>query len=143
MKSLTLTVSTSAERFYSITEQVSHGLTKLLTQYCKESSDGLLFIFIKHTSCALTISESYDPQAKIDLEETLKHLCPRDLPFITHTSEGPDDSPSHMKSMLLNQHLAIPVEKGKLELGTWQGIFLAEFRDAPHQRQLGLKFFSD
>lgn len=77
------------------------------------------------------------------MENFLKHIASRDLPFIEHTLEGPDDSPSHMKSILLQQHLAIPVEEGELLLGTWQGIYLAEFRDAPHQRSIIVKFCAD
>ncbi len=105
--------------------------------------DGILFIFIMHTSCALTISEDYDPSAKRDLERFFDHLAPRDLPFIEHTLEGPDDSPSHMKSALLHQHLALPVDNGKIQLGQWQGIFLAEFRDDQKTRKIHLKFLAE
>lgn len=133
-----ITVQTNGERFYSITEQVQSSLKEAAASPC-----GILHLFILHTSCALTISESYDPSAKRDMEKFLKYLAPRDLPFVEHTLEGEDDSPSHMKSILLQQHLAIPVEKRKLLLGTWQGIYLAEFRDAPHQRNVIVKFSPD
>ena len=139
----TLQISTSGEGFYDITEQV-----KNLLKDIKNCSQGVLYLFITHTSCALTINEAFDPSAKTDMENFMKHLAPRSLPFITHTSEGPDDSPSHMKSMLLNQNLLFPIENGQLVLGTWQGIYLAEFRDAPspsaHKtRKILLKFVSD
>lgn len=138
MSYLKITIPTQGEGFYSITEQIHSSLFELANQ-----KSGILHLFIQHTSCALTISEDYDPSAKRDLERFLKYVAPRDLPFIEHTLEGEDDSPSHMKSLLLQQHLALPVEKGKLLLGTWQGIYLAEFRDAPHQRSIILKFQGD
>ena len=73
----------------------------------------------------------------------MKHLAPRNLNFITHTLEGPDDSPSHMKSILLQSSLAIPVDKGEIFLGRWQGLYLAEFRDQPKRREILLKFIAD
>lgn len=138
MSYLKITVPTHGERLYSITEHIHSSLSELTLQ-----QSGILHLFIQHTSCALTISEDYDPSAKRDLEVFLKYLAPRNLPFIEHTLEGEDDSPSHMKSILLQQHLALPVEDGKLLLGTWQGVYLAEFRDAPHQRSIILKFQRD
>ena len=133
-----ITIQTNGERFYSITEHVQSVVEGTASASC-----GILHLFLLHTSCALTISESYDPSAKRDMENFLKHVAPRDLPFIEHTLEGEDDSPSHMKSILLQQHLAIPIEEGRLLMGTWQGIYLAEFRDAPHQRRVIVKFSSD
>ena len=131
----TILVQTKGENLYSITEEVK--------QRIQNKQSGILHLFVMHTSCALAISEDYDPSAKKDLESFLKHLAPRSLPFIQHKLEGEDDSPSHMKSALLHQHLACIVEDGELLLGTWQGIFLAEFRDAPHQRKILLKFRPD
>jgi len=138
MSHQTIQVATQGEGFYSITDLVQE---QMLKESLKES--GIMHLFLLHTSCALTISEDYDPSAKRDIETFLKHLAPRDLPFIEHTLEGPDDSPSHMKASLLHQHLAFIVEKGTLLLGTWQGIFLAEFRDSPHTRSILLKFCPD
>lgn len=123
----TIQIQTDGEGLYPFTdhlEEVAAGKT------------GILFLFCRHTSCALLISENYDPTARQDLESFFKYLAPRDLPFIRHTLEGEDDSPSHMKAAVLHQHLAIPIEKGELLLGSWQGIFLAEFRDAPKKRQI-------
>ncbi|TNF31569.1 MAG: YjbQ family protein [Deltaproteobacteria bacterium] len=131
----TLNVQTNGESFYDITKE--------LKKWCSEnlaSRSGVLHLFIMHTSCALTINESYDPAARRDMERFMKHLAPRDLAFIEHDDEGEDDSPSHMKSILLNQNLGLVVEKGELVIGTWQGIYLAEFRDAPHNRKVVLKF---
>jgi secondary thiamine-phosphate synthase enzyme len=76
------------------------------------------------------------------MENFMKHLAPRDLDFITHTAEGPDDSPSHMKSILLNQNLCLPVINGQIEMGTWQGLYLSEFRDGNKSRSILLKFIA-
>ena len=127
-----LTIETSGEGFYDITGEVQNQVSA--------KASGILHLFCIHTSCALTITEAYDPSAKKDVEKFLNHLAPRDLGFIEHTLEGPDDSPSHMKSALLHQNLAFIVEEGELLLGRWQGIYLAEFRDAPHKRTILMKF---
>ena len=131
----TLIVNTNGEAFYDITNDIKNNLEGL-----SGNSDGVLHMFILHTSCALTINESFDPSAKRDMERFLKHLAPRNLDFIEHDAEGPDDSPSHMKSILLNQNIALPIEKGEMLLGEWQGIYLAEFRDGSKQRKVLLKF---
>lgn len=133
----TLTILTHGEGFVSITDQVRDALANM------DASSGVLHLFCMHTSCALVISEDYDPSARSDMEAFLQHLAPRNLGFIKHTLEGPDDSPSHMKSIVLHQNLACLVERGQLVLGQWQGIFLAEFRDAPHTRRITLKLLHD
>ena len=134
----TISLQTSGEKFYDITEKVRGSVSDLA-----KSESGIAFIFCQHTSCGLVINENYDPTAKLDMEAFLKHLAPRNLSFIQHTIEGEDDSPSHMKSMLIQQHLALPVEQGALVMGTWQGIFLAEFRDAAKNRKILIKFIAD
>jgi secondary thiamine-phosphate synthase enzyme len=88
-----IVIQTQGEKFYSITELVQSELTQILKE--SGSSSGMLFLQCAHTSCGLCISESFDPNAKEDLESFLKHLAPRNLSFIKHDSEGPDDSPSH------------------------------------------------
>lgn len=135
-----VTIATKGESLYDITEDIRSTARQL---YPTDNNSGILHLFVMHTSCALLISEAYDPSAQRDIERFLDHLAPRSLPFIEHTLEGPDDSPSHMKSAILHQHLAIPVESNDLVLGTWQGIYLAEFRDHPHRRQVALKFQPD
>ena len=140
MKVSTLEVSTNGERFYDITDQVKNHLQKILLPHQKS---GICYFFLMHTSCALTISESYDPSARVDLENFLKHLAPRNASYITHTTEGEDDSPSHMKSALLQQSLCLPVEDQTLLLGTWQGIYLCEFRDHSKTRKVLIKFIPD
>ncbi|WP_216639890.1 secondary thiamine-phosphate synthase enzyme YjbQ [Halobacteriovorax marinus] len=83
------------------------------------------------------------PSARGDLESFLDHIAPRNLPFIKHTDEGEDDSPSHMKTLLVNQSMSFIVDSGELILGTWQGIYLCEFRDSPKQRNILIKFVAD
>lgn len=129
-------IPTKGEALYSITDRVREVLPEVLGS----ERSGVLHLFLLHTSCALAVSEDWDPSARKDVESFLNHLAPRDLPFIQHTLEGADDSPSHMKSVVLHQNLAFLIEKGELVLGTWQGIFLAEFRDHPHTRKVLLKF---
>ena len=135
MKSWQLPTQTDGERFYDLTKEV-HSSFK---ENCSEEN-GLLIIFNPHTSCGLTINESYDPSAATDMESFLKHLAPRNLKFIEHTTEGEDDSPSHMKSILLQNSLQLIVEDGEIQLGQWQGIYLCEFRDARKVRKMQLKF---
>lgn len=127
---------------HSITSDVEEILKKILLDSNHKSS-GVLHLFNLHTSSALTINESWDPTAKGDVERFLDHLAPENLPFIQHTLEGPDDSPAHMKTSLLNQNIALIIEDGELVLGRWQGIFLAEFRARPQERTILCKYQSD
>lgn len=99
-------------------------------------SEGLCTLFIKHTSCSLTIQENADPSARRDLENWLNRLVPENDPLYTHTMEGPDDMPSHIKAILTTTSLGIPVENGQLSLGTWQGIYLWEHRRQSHRRRV-------
>jgi secondary thiamine-phosphate synthase enzyme len=96
--------------------------------------EGLCTLFIQHTSASLTIQENADPSARRDLETWLNRLVPEDDPLYTHTTEGADDMPSHIKAILTSTSLSIPVLDGRLVLGTWQGIYLWEHRNRPHQR---------
>ena len=132
-------IHTNGERYYDITQDIRAQASGLI----KEKSSGVLHLFVKHTSCALCISEAYEDSAKKDCENFMKHIAPRNLEFITHTTEGEDDSPSHMKSMILHQSISFIVENGEIILGQWQGIYLTEFRDAPHARKVLLKFQAD
>ena len=99
---------------------------------------GLLTLFIQHTSASLVIQENADPEVQTDLQNYLARLVPPStdpkMAYLTHTYEGPDDMPAHIKAALLPTSLAIPVTDGKLMLGTWQGIYLWEHRDRPHRR---------
>ena len=101
-------------------------------------NEGLCTIFLRHTSASLTIQENADPSARHDLERWLNRLVPENDAIYTHTAEGPDDMPSHIKAALTATSLAIPVVDGRLALGTWQGIFLWEHRRGGGHRQLVL-----
>ena len=106
------------------------------------ADNGLLHIFIHHTSAGLTINENYDPSVREDLETTFNKLVPENSPCYTHTIEGSDDMPAHIKSSLVGQSLSIPIKNGRPHLGTWQGIYLCEFRNQGGTRKLTLTFIS-
>jgi secondary thiamine-phosphate synthase enzyme len=97
---------------------------------------GLAVVFCMHTSCSLVIQENADPSARADLESWLARLAPDGDPHHTHTAEGPDDMPAHLRAAVTSTSETIPVVAGRLALGTWQGLFLAEHRRAPHSRRL-------
>jgi len=99
-------------------------------------SEGICNLFLRHTSASLTIQENADPSAKRDLENWMNALVDENNPLFTHTSEGPDDMPSHIKTALTATSLSIPVLRGRLTLGTWQGIYLWEHRYRGHSRSL-------
>lgn len=99
-------------------------------------SRGLVVAFCRHTSCSLMIMENADPTARRDLEAWLDRLVPSADPHFRHTLEGPDDMPAHIKMALTRTSESIPLEKGRMLLGTWQGIFLWEHRDSPHRREV-------
>ncbi|KDQ63645.1 hypothetical protein JAAARDRAFT_29673 [Jaapia argillacea MUCL 33604] len=96
---------------------------------------GMLFLFITHTSAAITLNENFDPDVRKDMTMALDHVVPEDLRWI-HTDEGPDDSVSHTKASLVGSTVSIPITDGRLNLGTWQGIYLCEFRIPPYSRKL-------
>ena len=100
---------------------------------------GLLTLFVSHTSASLTIQENADPNVRHDLITALEAFAPEDANY-THAEEGPDDMPSHIKSMLTEVSLSIPVMDGRMTLGTWQGVYLIEHRAAPHERKIALSF---
>jgi secondary thiamine-phosphate synthase enzyme len=103
---------------------------------------GLLHVFIQHTSASLTINENADSDVRRDLESSLNALAPEDFPY-THTLEGPDDMPAHVKASLMGSSVSIPVADGRLALGTWQGIYLCEHRDHPTSRSLVLTLWGE
>ena len=98
--------------------------------------EGLLHLFIKHTSAGLAINENADPSVRVDFEGFFNRLVPEGLPFLTHTIEGPDDLPAHVKAVLSGASVTIPISGGRLNLGTWQGIYLCEFRNYGGRRKL-------
>lgn len=104
---------------------------------------GLLQIFIKHTSASLTLNENADPSVRVDFESHMNHMVPENAPYYRHTTEGPDDMPAHIKASLMGSSLLLPISKGKVNLGTWQGIYLCEHRDRASGRSLLLTAFGD
>ncbi len=98
---------------------------------------GLLHVFIQHTSASLTINENADPDVPVDMESSINAIVPEDFPYI-HTMEGPDDMPAHVKASLMGASITVPVENGRLALGTWQGIYLCEHRNRASGRSLVL-----
>ena len=106
--------------------------------------DGLATLFVRHTSCSLLIQENADPDVQADLQAFLRRLVPpADDPamrYLTHRAEGPDDMPAHIRAALLPVSLSIPVAAGRMQLGTWQGIYLVEHRARPHRRQVAAHF---
>lgn len=103
---------------------------------------GLLHVFIKHTSAGLTINENADPSVRKDFESIFNKMVPEDQPYYTHTEEGPDDMPSHIKSSLVGSSLTIPITEGKINMGIWQGIYLCEFRNRGGERMLVTTIYS-
>jgi len=122
-------VTTTGPGLYEITARVQRAVTDAGVR------EGLCTVFIQHTSASLVIQENADPSARRDLEGWMNRLVPQDDPRFTHTVEGPDDMPSHIKAALTATTLTIPVVDGVLGLGTWQGIYLWEHRNAPHVRR--------
>lgn len=104
--------------------------------------EGLLNVFVKHTSCGLTINENADPDVRSDMDKILDKLVPENQPYYDHVMEGLDDMPAHAKSSLTGVSLTIPITDGRLNLGTWQGIYLCEFRDYGGPRTIVLTVFS-
>ncbi|MDA7791061.1 secondary thiamine-phosphate synthase enzyme YjbQ [Opitutales bacterium] len=127
-------IGTKGKGTYEITNLVSDGL--------RESgfSNGMVSVFVQHTSCSLVIMENADPTARVDLERFMEELVPEDYPNFVHTLEGPDDMPSHIKMALTRTSEQIPFANGQLQLGSWQGLFLWEHRSAPHNRRLILTY---
>ena len=105
-------------------------------------TEGLLTVFVRHTSCSLLIQENADPDVQRDLQEFFRRLVPpSDDPasrWMAHTAEGPDDMPAHIKAALMQTSIGIPVAQGKMLLGQWQGLYLFEHRDRPHRREIVL-----
>jgi secondary thiamine-phosphate synthase enzyme len=128
-----VSVATRGKGLYPITDDVRAWLLR------ESASDGLLSLFCRHTSASLLINENADPDVRTDLVAYFERIAPEDGPYV-HDAEGPDDMPAHIRTALTQTHLSIPVQNGKLLLGTWQGIYLFEHRRAPHTREIALHF---
>lgn len=126
----TLELSTRGKELYEFTSQVIQSVEQSQVQ------DGVCVVFIRHTSASLTIQENADPSARRDLVAWMERHVPESDPLYTHTAEGPDDMPSHIRAALTLTSVSIPVIDGRLALGTWQGIYLWEHRTFPHTRNI-------
>ncbi len=123
--------------FHLITRQVVEAMPALA-----QTRVGLLHVFIQHTSASLTLNENADPDVRVDLESSFNAIAPESFPY-THTCEGPDDMPAHVKASMLGASVQIPVRDGRLALGTWQGITLCEHRDRASGRRLVLTLMGE
>ena len=115
---------------------------EVLGQISSLPDNGLFHLFIKHTSAAICLNENADPSVRVDFENIFNHLVPENLPFLTHTFEGADDMPAHIKAALIGSSVTVPIKNGKLDLGTWQGIYLCEFRNHGGGRRLTATVYS-
>jgi secondary thiamine-phosphate synthase enzyme len=128
-----LTLDPRPRGFHLITRDVLAALPEL-----REVRAGLLHVFIRHTSASLTLNENASPDVRRDFESWANEAVPEDAPYWTHTDEGPDDMPAHIKASLMGPSLTLPVSGGRLAVGTWQGIYLCEHRDRGGARSLVL-----
>ncbi len=121
-----------------------HLVTKEILQHLPSPlpNEGLLNLFVQHTSCALSINENADPDVRSDMEKILNRMVKENEPYYDHTLEGADDMPAHAKSSLFGVSLTIPITEGRLNLGTWQGIYLCEFRNYGGERKIVATIFS-
>ncbi len=123
-------IRTTGKGLYEITDAVRSEIDK-----CGVRS-GTVTVFVQHTSCSIVIMENADPSARCDLEEFFERLVPEDADYFTHDSEGSDDMPSHIRMVLTRTSETVPLVDGRMQLGTWQGIFLFEHRRAPYRRKI-------
>jgi secondary thiamine-phosphate synthase enzyme len=126
----TIRIRTRGKGTLEITDEVARAIAR------SGIRDGIVTVFVRHTSASLVIMENADPSARRDLETFFEKLVPENTPWFIHTLEGPDDMPSHIRMALTRTSETIPVQDGRMALGTWQGVFLFEHRAAPHQREI-------
>ncbi|MEJ6393981.1 secondary thiamine-phosphate synthase enzyme YjbQ [Gymnodinialimonas sp. 2305UL16-5] len=125
-------IATRGVGMYEVTREVAGWLP--------DGADGLLTLMVRHTSASLLIQENADPDVQVDLLGFLDRFVPRGMDWLTHVAEGPDDMPAHIKAAVLPVSVQIPVAAGRMRLGTWQGIYLVEHRDAQHRRRVAALF---
>ena len=132
-----LEVRSHGKGLYEITDDVQSKIDKSRVR------NGTVTVFVQHTSCSIVIMENADPTAQRDLEKFFDRLVPENADYFTHDAEGGDDMPSHIRMVLTRTSETVPVMDGKMQLGTWQGIFLFEHRRAPHRRKLFLTIMGE
>jgi secondary thiamine-phosphate synthase enzyme len=130
-------VQPSGQGLFEFTDEILESVARA------KVGDGLCTLFVQHTSASLVIQENADPSARRDLERWLTRLVPEDDPLYTHTQEGPDDMPAHVRAALTATSLSIPIAEGQLVLGTWQGVFLWEHRHRPGTRTVVVHISAD
>lgn len=128
-----LTFQTPGKGLHEITQPLAEAIRRA------DVETGLCHVFLRHTSASLVITENADPSARRDLLSWFDRLAPENDPDYTHTSEGPDDMPSHLKAAVTRTSETLPVKDGRLNLGTWQGVFIFEHRTRPHERTISLR----
>ncbi|MDD7461866.1 MAG: secondary thiamine-phosphate synthase enzyme YjbQ [Prevotellaceae bacterium] len=129
IQQIDITIAPKKRGFHLITADIMRQLPQF-------PQTGMLNLFVKHTSCALTINENADPDVRKDMEHIFNTMVPADSPYYLHTMEGSDDMPAHAKTAIVGTSINIPISKGRLNLGVWQGIYLCEFRDNGGSRQI-------
>lgn len=134
--STTLTINTDGQGLHDFTDKINSQLRSW------NAKEGMAFLFVQHTSASLVINENYASSARRDMERFLDHIAPEGQDWHEHTLEGKDDSPAHMRAMITPTSMTIPVDNGKLNLGSWQGIFLAEHRRSRQRRRVLLRVLS-
>ncbi|RDL50806.1 hypothetical protein BLJAPNOD_01930 [Ensifer sp. M14] len=136
MTQTTIVISTRGQGLYEFTDEAADFVS------ANSGGEGLLTLFVRHTSCSLLIQENADPDVKRDLSAFFGRLVPPSsdpsMRWVVHTQEGPDDMPAHIKAALTQVSIGIPVNAGRMALGTWQGLYLFEHRDRPHRREIVL-----
>ena len=132
-----LQVETRGKGLYEITDSIGRWLAG------QQAAAGLLTVFIQHTSASLTIQENADPDVVYDLNQFFGRIAPEDNRLYRHTVEGPDDMPAHIRAALTLTQLSIPVEQGRMTLGSWQGVYVFEHRSRPHRRTVVLHLLGD
>ncbi|AHK45006.1 MULTISPECIES: secondary thiamine-phosphate synthase enzyme YjbQ [Ensifer] len=136
MPQTTIVISTRGQGLYEFTDEAADFVS------ANGAGEGLLTLFVRHTSCSLLIQENADPDVKRDLREFFARLVPPSsdpsMRWVVHTQEGPDDMPAHIKAALTQVSIGVPVNAGRMALGTWQGLYLFEHRDRPHRREIVL-----
>ena len=130
-------VRTDGKGAYEVTSDVQAKIDKCGVR------NGTVTVFVQHTSCSLIVMENADPTARKDLEEFFERLVPEDSDYFVHTTEGPDDSTSHIRMVLTRTSETVPIIDGKMQLGTWQGIFLFEHRRAAHRRKISVTIIGE
>jgi secondary thiamine-phosphate synthase enzyme len=133
----TVEIRTNGKSTYEITDEIQRKIDKCGVR------NGTVTAFVQHTSCSLIVMENADPTAREDLEKFFERLVPEDTDYFVHTSEGGDDSTSHIRMVLTRTSETIPIVDGRMQLGTWQGIFLFEHRRAPHRRKVSITIMGE